>query len=144
MRDFLEQISAVFNGVDALELFFERFGSHGLDCFLVHAAGVVIAHLLWFWRELWIDLRCRGLLRDRVQRVVVALDQFIERTPSGILRRDLGAVDPRTIGMGEYIIARLDRRIHVLRIDRRRTLLDLLLCCSAQAGCANEWDKDEK
>src|SRR5437763_9837051 len=46
MRDYLQQISAVFDRVDALELFFERFRSLGLDRFLVHAAGVVIAYLL--------------------------------------------------------------------------------------------------
>ena len=55
MRDFRKQISAVLDAVNALELFFERLRTLGFDCFLVHAAGVVVAHFLCFRRELGID-----------------------------------------------------------------------------------------
>ncbi len=56
MRDFFEHIIAIFHRVDALELVVQRFGAHGFNRFLVHAAAVIITDLLKFRRGFWIDM----------------------------------------------------------------------------------------
>ena len=82
MCNFLEQIIAIFDRLNTFELLRQWLGSHGFDRFLIHPTRVVIAHLLRFWCEFWIDMCVRRLFCDLVQSVVVLLDQFIETSPA--------------------------------------------------------------
>jgi len=136
MRDFFEHIVAIFHRVDALDLVGQRHGAHGFDRFLIHAAAVIIADLLRFRRGFWIGMRLRRFLRNLVQCVVVLLDQFVEAAPARIFRWNFRAFDPAAVCVHKKIVLRLDRRIHVLRINRRRIFLDLRLrLTSSLRGC---------
>ena len=119
VRDLRQHVLPIFDHVDPIQLLLQRLGAHRFDRLFVHSAGVIIAHLLCFRRELWVDLRLRCLLGNRVQRVVVALNQLVERAPSGIFRRDFCLFDPVAIGVQKKIVARLHRCIHVLGIEWR-------------------------
>src|SRR5205823_6164389 len=70
----------------------------------VHPARVIYTDFPCLRRKLRVDLGLRGLLRDGVQCVIVTFDQFIERAPSGIFRRDLCALDPRAVGVIKEIV----------------------------------------
>ena len=125
MRDRFEQIIAIFDRVNAFEFVLQRLCAHCLDRFLVHSTGVVIADLLHFRRESWIDMCIYGFFGNDVQRVIVPLDQLVETTPSRVFRRNLCPFDPTTISIHKKIILRFHRRIHVLGVQWRRILLDL-------------------
>ena len=133
MPDLGEHVLPIFHRLDSAEFFLERLSPHRLDRLFVHSAGVIIADFLCFRRELRIDVYLRCLAGNRVQRVVVALDQLIEGAPPGILWWNLGSLDPCAGGVAEEIVTGLHRRIHVFRIDGRRILCDLRLRLSAQS-----------
>ena len=125
MRDRFEQIIAIFDRVNAFEFVLQRLCAHCLDRFLVHSTGVVIADLLHFRRKSWIDTCIYSFFGNGVQRVVVPLDQLVETTPPRIFRRNLCPFDPPAVRIHEKIILRFHRSVHVLRVQRRRILLDL-------------------
>ena len=133
VRNLREHILSIFDHLDFVELVLQWLGAHRFDRLFVHSAGVIVSDLLCFRCELRIDRGFRRLLGNDVQRVAVALDQLIESAPSGIFRRDLGAFDPRAVGIAEEIVTGLHGRIHVLRIERRLILCDLRLRPSEQA-----------
>ena len=121
VRDLLQHVLLILHCINFLELVGQRLDSRGFDGLFVHSACVIVADFLCFRRQLRINRRLRRLLGDRVQRVVIALNQFVERAPSRILRRDLGALDPCAVGIFEEIVTGFHRRIDILRIKWRRT-----------------------
>ena len=129
--DFFEQIIAIFDRVNVFELVLQGFCAHCLDRFLVHSTGVVIADLLHFRRESWIDMCIYGFFGNDVQRVIVPLDQLVETTPARIFRRNLCPFDPTAVRIHKKIILRFYRRIHVLWVQWRRILFDLAWRLSA-------------
>jgi hypothetical protein len=74
VRNFFQQITAVFYRVDSFELILERLGARGINGLLIHAAGIVIADFLNFGGGFWIGMCIRSLFHNRVKRVVVLLD----------------------------------------------------------------------
>ena len=144
VRNFFQQITAVFYRIDAFELILERFGARSINGLLIHAAGIVIADFLNFGGDFWIDMCIRGLFHNRVKRVVVLLRYLIETAPARILRRYFRSLDPTAIGVHEKIILRFHGRIHVLRIERPWVLVDLGWRVRAQARCAKETCDEER
>ena len=115
MRDFLQHILSIFDAVDLCQLVLQRFGPHRFNRFLVHPARVIIAN---FFRNGVTAFRLRRFLRDRVERVVVVLDQNVKAAPARLVRRNLRALDPTAVRVKKEIVRRLDRYIHVRRINR--------------------------
>ena len=138
VRDFFEQIVAIFDRINAFELVLQRFCAHCLDRFFVHSTRVVIANLLRFRRKSWIHMCIYGFFGNAVQRVIIPLDQLVETTPPRIFWWNLCPLDPTAVRIHEKIILRFDRRIHVLWVQRRRILLNLGWRLSAQAEQAKE------
>ena len=118
--DLFRQVVHVFQVVDFLHLVLQRLHASGVDLGFIHPAGVEVAHLLHVGAGRFFG---GGFLGDLVERVVVLLDQLVEAAPARILRRDGIVLQPIAIGIKVEIIARLDRRIHVARIERRRIFL---------------------
>ena len=118
MRDLFEQIIAVFDRFNPFKLIIQRPGAHCLDRFLIHTARVVVAYLLRFGREPWIDMCAFRFLRNVMQRIVVVLDQLVETAPARIFRRNLGLFDPSAIGVDEEILLWFYRQIPVARVQR--------------------------
>src|SRR6266403_771977 len=106
MPDLLQHILSSFHAVDLGQLVLQRLCPHRFDRFLVHATGVIIADL---FRIGLIALCFRRFLRDRVERVVVVLDQLIETAPARIFRRNFGALDPAAVGAEKKMVRWFER-----------------------------------
>ena len=144
MRDFFKQIIAIFYCVDPFELILDRLDARGIDRFLIHATGIIVADFLNIRSGLWIDMTTRGFFRDLVQGVIVMLDELIKTAPARIFRRYLRVFDPTAIGVHKKVVLRFDGRIHVFGIERRRVFLDLGCRLSMQAHCAKETGDNEQ
>ena len=133
VRDFLQDVFAILQRVDAFEFICERRHARCVHRFFVHPARIKIAHLLQIRLRRFLesrfggDLRCdrRGLLENLVQRVVIMLGQFVETSPARKLRWNRIPLYPAAIRVKVKIVLRFDGRIHVLRIERRRILFRL-------------------
>ena len=64
VRDFFEQFTAIFDGLDLFEFVLQWPDAHGFDRLLIHAASVVVAYLLRLRRESRIDLCVFRFFRD--------------------------------------------------------------------------------
>ena len=116
--------------------------SRRLDRLLVHAAGVVIAHLLCLRGQSWIDMRGFGFFRNVMQRVVVVFDQFVKAAPARIFRRHLRPFDPSAVGEHEEIILWFYGQVPVARVQWRRIFFDRRLRLSAQTGGTQKRNDD--
>src|SRR5262249_10981268 len=72
-RDLFEQIVAIFDCRDPVELVLQRPDAHGLDRFLVHASGLMVVSFLCSGREWWIALFFFFFLAIAMHRVFVFL-----------------------------------------------------------------------
>ena len=79
--------------------------------------GVVkIAELLFFGVERRRIARLE--VRDQVLHALLAQDaQFLERTDRGAVRRNLGALEPRAVGIVEEVVARLYAGVHAAEVE---------------------------
>ena len=70
----------------------------GVDCFFIHSAGVKVSDLLSPAQASG-RLASWRFFRDRVQRVIIAFDQFVEGSPARIFRWNRRPLDPAAIGV---------------------------------------------
>ena len=121
----------------------ERLCLGRVDRFFVHAARVEIADLLHFGSPRSRFLDSVGCLARLSRRSRAARRCFFSINSLKLPQREysggIGVVlEPAAIGVAVKIVARLDRRIHVLRVERRRILLDLRLRAFV---CFRKWKR---
>src|SRR3954447_25255232 len=105
-RDLCQQVIAVLDRVDLLQLFRQRGRFARIHLVLVHSAGIEVAYLLQFRRGLRIGVRVRGLVANLVQRVVVLLGQLVEGTPAPNRGRNRFPLNQAAVGIEIEILGR--------------------------------------
>ena len=131
MRDLFQDIAAILQCVDPFEFIGKRRHTRAVYRFFIHPARVKVANLLQIDLSRLLGIRFRGnfwrdrrrLLHDLVQRVVILFGQHIEAAPTRELWRDRVVLYPAAVGIKIEIVLRLDGRIHIFRIERRRYLI---------------------
>src|SRR5438552_15115194 len=114
MRDFFKQIIAILYCVDPFELILDRLDARGIDRFLIHATGIIVADFLNIRSGLWIDMTTRSFFRDLVQGIIVMLDELIKTAPARIFRRYLRVFDLTAISVHTKVVLRFDGSMRVL------------------------------
>ena len=85
--DLLQHILSIFHCLDFLEFLRQRHCARCFDRLFVHSARVIVTDFPCLRRKLRVNRRLRRLFRDGVQRVIIAFNQLVERTPSRIFGR---------------------------------------------------------
>ena len=115
VRNLFGKLRLVLQVADAVELRLERRQPFGVDGLLVHAGEVIIADLLRHGVAMGIGLG--GLVENLAEDLAVALLQFGEAAPPGLVGRNGIGFDPSAAGVLVKVHARVRRFIQGLNVE---------------------------